>query len=92
MKSRIILPLLALLFGIAGAFASVDDKTVTTPDRYNDTRNCVSCTAIDLANNCQEIMPEHGIRCQCQVFENGSFVQKNAQNNETCALLWKIVI
>lgn len=92
MKSKIILPLLALLFGIAGAFASVDDKTLTTPDRYNDTKDCEACIAIDIASNCQQVMPEHGVRCHCQVFENGSFIQKNAQNNETCTLLWKIVV
>lgn len=86
MKTRILIPVLALLFGICSAF--IPAEVSTDPSHYNNSpEDCIDCAAvIDVAANCQLSPPMvNPVRCECK---NAAQSAVPAQN-EDCDFLWR---
>jgi len=89
-KISMILPLLAFVLGIAGAFAS-SNMSFDAPVRFNEHPTlCAVCTDnIDAAADCTIDQPmQNPVRCKCTASIQGTPTAVNAQNT-SCQQLWK---
>lgn len=82
------LPLLAIVFAVVSAIASVDVVSLDAPIRYLDTTPCDTCEALDDPADCSTVQQENSVRCECIADTPEGPMVFNA-DNVACQSLWK---
>lgn len=85
-KVRMMLPLLAIVFAIASAFATVDVVDFDTSVRYDTT--CSTCDEVDDPAVCGD-HETNFVRCQCSIPNPEGGTLMVAAKNIGCQDLWK---
>lgn len=82
------LSLLAIVFAVIGAFATVNGVSVDDPIRHDFGSPCIECSAADDPEECGGFVQGY-VRCECTIPDGEGGSMLVPAENVLCQELWK---